>query len=192
MNRPIALLLTVALLASPLMLGGCGQGTQADNALSAGNAQLVEYNKLDAEVSAQLAQAASVQPTAEGVKQGLALLDQIDAAMPRRTDAARKAKADFQQIGTLNVAPKSKSYATQAVALTDALLALDAGTVQLTKNMRSLYTLVAKNSPNAVLVQKTADSVDAGQQKLDRLRRRVKSLSDAAQSYYQQNLAGKK
>ena len=192
MKRPIAVLLTIVLLASPLALGGCDQGAAADRTLADANARLVEYNKADAEITAKLAQAASVQPTPEGVKQGLALLDQIDAAMPARTDAARKAKADFQSIHSLGVTAKVSRYADLAVSLTDGLLALDAGIVQLTANMRSLYTLVAKNSPDAVKVQKVADSVSAGQQKVDRLRRRVKTLSDQAQAYYQQNLAVKK
>jgi archaellum component FlaC len=192
MRRNLAIPLILALaLAAPAALVGCSQTPDANKALVAANEQLKKYAALDEQMAMQLAEAGSVQATAEGVTPGLAILDQIDQELEQRRAAVTSAKEQFNKIQAMDVKAPIKGYAKQSLELTTSLEVLDAGIELLAKDMRDLYTLVADRSTQAKKIQQLADSVDAAKAKVDRLRRRVREQSNAADAYYQENLAPK-
>jgi hypothetical protein len=192
MRRNLAVSLILALaLALPAALVGCSQAPDANKALAAANDQLKKYAQLDADMTAQLAEAGSVQATPEGVKAGLATLDAVDKGLVQRKAAVSAATAQFKKIQAMNVKALIKGYAKQSLELTASLAALDVGIELLATDMRGLYTLVAKRSTDTKKIQQLADSVDAAKAKVDRLRKRVREQSDAADAFYQKNLAPK-
>ena len=196
MHRSRATILTICLLAAAALaaaaLTGCGPDKRAQIALTKGNAALAAYATSEDAIAGKLAQAAAVPPTPDGVKPGLTLLAEVDKAMPARRAAAATAKAQFTAFKEAATDAKQRGYADRAIALADGLIRLDAGTVSLTKNMTELYQAVAKNSSNTDRVVALADAVSKGQPTYDKLRAEVKTLSDAADAYYQANLAVKK
>lgn len=192
MRRCTTLIVLLTLtLAVVVALTGCSQTADANKALAAANAQLTKYLELDAQMAEQLAAAGAVEATPEGVVPGLEALDAVDKQMPDRTAAVAAAKEQFQRIRGLEVKAAIKGYADQSLKLITSLEALDAGVALQVKDMRELYTLVEKRSTDTRRIQQLADSVEAAKAKVDRLRRRVKSESQAADDYYQKNLAPK-
>ena len=193
MQRSVTLLLTLCLVFTAsvvaVVLSGCGPDLRAQTALAKGNAALAAYATAEDAIAKQIAQAAAVQPTPDGVKPGLALLAKVKAAMPARQQAAATAKAQFVAFKAAASDEKQKGYADRAIALADGLLRLDAVTISLTADMTELYQDVAKNSSNTDRVVALADSVTKGQTAYDKARADVKALSDAADQYYQANLA---
>jgi hypothetical protein len=192
MRRCLALSLTIALaLVAPAGLVGCGQAPDANKALAAANAQLKKYAQLDQQMATQLAEAGAVPATPEGVTAGLATLDQIDRELVQSKAAVAAAKKEFNIVQAMDVKSPIKGYARQSLQLTAALGQLDIGLELLATNMRDLYTLVATRSTETTRIQALADSVDATNMKVDRLRRYVRLQSQAADAYYQKNLAPK-
>jgi hypothetical protein len=196
MRRSSAIVLATCLAIAAVLgtgaLVGCAPDTRAQTALAKGNAALAAYAKADEEIAQKIAKAAVVQPTPSGVKPGLALLSEVSKAMPARQKEALTAKVQFQAFKAAAADDKQRGYADRAIALADGLVKLDLGTIALTKNMTELYQSVAKNSSDTERVVKLADAVTKGQVTYDELRAKVKTLSDAADAYYQSNLAGKK
>ena len=188
-RRTLAILSCLAL---ALTVSGCATDPPAQTALRKGNEALVAYATAEDTIARKIAEAAAVQPTPEGVKPGLALLAEVDKAMVARRKAASTAKAQFQAFKAASSDAKQKGYADRAIALADGLLKLDAGTTTLTKNMTELYQSVAKNSSDTARVVALADAMTKGQVAYEKLRAQVKKLSDAADQYFQQNLAGRK
>jgi hypothetical protein len=191
-RRSTLTILACLALAAVLTTNGCASDLPAQSALRKGNEALVVYSTAEDAIARKIAEAAVVQPTPDGVKPGLALLAEVDTAMGARHKAALTAKAQFEAFKAAAADTKQKGYADHAIALADGLLKLDAGTVTLAKNMMALYQSVAKNSSNTERVVALADAVTKGQVAYDRLRAEVKTLSDAADQYFQQNLAGRK
>jgi hypothetical protein len=187
-----ALCLALAAALGALALTGCATDSAAKTALTKGNAALVAYAAADESMAQKIADAAVVQPTPDGVKPGLALLAEVTKGMPARQQAALTAKAQFLAFKAAAADEKQKAYADKAIALADGLIKLDAATLALTKNMTALYQSVAANSSDTAKVVKLADAVTKGQVTYDERRAKVKSLSDAADAYYQANLAVKK
>ena len=179
-------------LAAMLTTTGCTPDLSAQAALTKGNKALAAYAKAEATIAAQIAEAAAVQPTPEGVQPGIAQLAAVDKAMVARNQDALTAKAQFEKFRATTSDAKEKGYADRAIALADGLLALDAGTVALTTDMTALYQAVAKNSSDTARVIALADAVTKGQVAYEKLRVQVKALSDAADEYFLKNLAGAK
>jgi hypothetical protein len=192
MRRSLTFSLIVVLaLAALAALVGCSQTPDANKALVAANDQLKKYAQLDTEMAAQLAEAGAVEATPEGVKAGLAVLDQVDQGLEQRKAAVAAAEEQFKKIQAMDVKAPIKGYAKQSLELTTSLTALDAGIELLATDMRDLYTLVEKRSTDTKKIQQLADSVDAAKAKVDRLRKRVREQSNAADAFYQKNLAPK-
>jgi cell division protein FtsB len=192
MRRSLTLSLILALaLATPAALVGCSQAPSANAALAAANEQLKKYAQLDADMATQLTEAGSVQATPEGVAAGLATLDKVDQGLVQRKAAVIAATEQFKKIQAMDVKAPVKGYAKVSLELTTSLTALDVGIGLLAKDMRDLYTLVAKRSTETKKIQQLADSVDAAKAKVDRLRKRVREQSNAADAFYQKNLAPK-
>ena len=189
-NLAVSLILALALV-TPAALVGCSQAPDANKALAAANDQLKKYAQLDDQMATQLAEAGSVQATPEGVKAGLAVLDQVDEGLAQRKVAVAAAEEQFKKIQAMDVKVPIKGYAKKSLELTTSLTALDAGIELLSTDMRKLYTLVEKRSTETRKIQQLADSVDAAKAKVDRLRIRVREQSNAADAFYQQNLAPK-
>ena len=191
-RRKTLAILSCLALAGALTVTGCALDSRTHAALTKGNEALAAYATAEDATSRKIAQAAVVQPTPEGVKPGLALLAEVGTAMTARHRAAVTAKAQFEAFKAAAADDKQKGYADRAIAVADGLLKLDAGTVTLTKNMTELYQSVADNSSDTDRVVALADAVTKGQVAYEQLRAQVKTLSDAADQYFQQNLAGRK
>ena len=196
MSRPTTRVLVLSLAASlaltGVVLAGCQPGTRAAEALKAGNAALAKYAQLEQATEAKMAEAASVQPTPEGVQPGIDALAEVAKQMPGRRAAAAEALKQFQEFKAAATDDKQKAYAEKAIALAASLAALDKGTTTLMNDMTELYRLVLDNSADTARVSKLADAVSKGQTQYDKLSANVRDLSDAANAYYQANLAVKK
>jgi hypothetical protein len=187
----IALAVSVALVAI-FALAGCSDDKTPAAALKKGNAALASYAKSEEAVAARLAEAAAVQPSPEGVKPGLAALAEVNKMMVQRRAYAAAAKQAFAEYQDVAKDAKQKEYAALAIALAEGLIKLDTGTTSLAKNMTALYQAVAQNSSDTAKVSALADAVTKGQTQYEQLRAQVKTLSDAADQFYQQNLANQK
>ena len=187
----IALAATLAL-AGAFSLAGCSNDQTPAATLKKGNAALVAYAKSEEAVATKLAEAAAIQPSPNGVKPGLAALAEVEKMMVQQRTYATAAKQAFAEFQDSAKDTKQKQYATLAIALAEGLIKLDTGTTTLAKNMKQLYQAVAQNSSDTAKVSALADAVAKGQTQYEQLRAQVKTLSDAADQYYQQNLANQK
>lgn len=191
MRRAAAILIAIALLV-PTTVGvtGCSQGNEANAAVTAANKSLYDYSVLDRRTSVLLGQLLTVQPTGTSVNRGTQLLDDLDKVIAQRDDTAKAAGADFQKILAMQVKDTVRTYAKRAIAYTDSLVVLDTALKKLSADYRALFDHV-KSKPDdlAGLSQLTA-AVDEQTKAVDAARTKAQGLMDAADTYYQQNLAG--
>jgi DNA repair exonuclease SbcCD ATPase subunit len=189
--RKLVLVVLASIVAATAMLAlsGCDQSSQADKAIAEANKQVEIYNQLDQEMSALLKKAGNVQPDASGAKEGITLLDQVDAKLVERKKATEAAKASFSSIASMNVDENVKAYAAKEVAVTEALLVLDQRIADLTKAMRALYQAVVDNQADVKKVQGLSDAVDAATKQLDAAQTKVNEATADADAYYQANIA---
>jgi uncharacterized coiled-coil DUF342 family protein len=187
----LAGLLAVSTAVGAVSVTGCAPDTRAADALKKGNAALAAYAKVEESTATKIAFASTVQPTPEGVKPGLQKLIEVSKQMPARKAAAAAALAQFKAFKAAATEPKQKVYADKAIALAEGLMRLDAAAAALTANMSELYTDVTKNSSDTDRVVALADAVSKGQVAYDKASAQVKTLSDAADQYFQANLAVK-
>jgi hypothetical protein len=173
-------------------LSGCGQGSQANQALAAGNAKLAAYDELAVQTSRLLVQLQTVQPTVSSVKRGLQLLDLLDRNLDARDKAAAAAKAEFQRIKGMQVKTVVIGYADRAIAYTESLVAMDDQLAKLSTDYRNLFDQVSKRGADALAVQSLTAKIDAQIKVVDAQRAKTQTLLDAVDKYYQENLAGGK
>jgi hypothetical protein len=190
MRRRMTVIVALALSATvALGVTGCGQSSEANRALDSANKQLSDYSKLDRKTSILLGQLLTVQPTGTSVHRGQQVLDSLDPVLSDRDKTAKAAKAEFQRIQSMKVKEAVRGYAAKAIAYTDALLVLDAALQKLSGEYRALFDHVEKRSDDLTGIQELTTAVDEQTKLVDAERVKAQSLLDAADTYYQENLA---
>jgi hypothetical protein len=194
MRRDVMTMVAAALLALLVFgLAGCGQGSEANQALADANAQLDKYDKLAAQTAVVLGQLQTVQPTGSSVNRGLELLDVLDKNIAARDKTAGGATTAFQKIKGMQVKKEVVGYADRAMKYTEALRALDEELAKLSTDYRNLFEQVKKKGAvDAIAVQSLTTKIDQQTQVVDAQRLKAQALLDAVDKYYQQNLVGGK
>lgn len=171
---------------------GCVDTRPANMAIEAANAKSVEYSALDGQIGLLMDEAGAVELTPEGVRAGIAKLDEALALLAQRKAVIATMRAEFATIPQMKVPEEVREYARKQMAIADLLTEMDEANLVLVGDTRTLYDLVANGSTNAVKAEELSARIDETAARLDELDRQIAAAEQDADEYFEQNDLGGK
>jgi len=187
-----ALVLCVALIVALAGNAGCVDTRPANAAIAAANAKSVEYSALDGAVALLMDQAGAVELTPEGVKAGIAKLDEALAKLEERKAVVADMRAEFATIPEMKVPEEVREYARRQMAIADLLLEMDEVNSVLVTDTRVLYDLVATQSTDTAKAEELNARIERTAARLDELDRQIAAAEAEADDYFEQHELGGK
>jgi chromosome segregation ATPase len=186
--------LALCVVALMLLAGvaGCVDTRPANAAIAAANAKSVEYSALDGAVGLLMDAAGAVELTPEGVKAGIAKLDEALAKLEERKTVISDMRAQFATIPEMKVSEPVREYARKQMAIADLLLEMDEVNIVLVTDTRALYDLVATRSTDTARAEELSARIEQTATRLDELDKQIAAAEAEADDYFEQHDLGGK
>ncbi len=186
------LVLTVTAVLALAGVAGCVDNRPANAAIAAANAKSVEYSALDGAVGLLMDEAGAIELTPEGVKAGVAKLDEALAKLEERKTVVAQMHAEFATIPEMRVPEPVREYARKQMAIADLLLEMDEANIVLVTDTRALYDLVASRSTDAAKAEELNARIEQTAARLDELEDEIAAAEAEADDYFEQHELGGK
>jgi hypothetical protein len=180
-----ALALCVALALGLAVVAGCVDTRPANAAIAAANAKSVEYSALDGAVGMLIDEAGAIELTPEGVKAGIAKLDEALAKLEERKTVVADMRAQFATIPEMKVPEPVREYARKQMAIADLLLEMDEVNIVLVTDTRALYDLVASRSTDTASAEELSVRIEQTAARLDELDQQIAAAEQEADDYFE-------
>lgn len=186
------LVVCVAALVALASAAGCVDTRPANVAIEAANAKSVEYSELDGAIGLLMDAAGAVELTPEGVRAGIAKLDEALAKLEERKAVVAEMRAEFARIPEMKVPEEVREYARKQIAIADLLVELDEVNIVLVSDTRALYDLVANQSTDTAKAEELSARIDESAVRLNELDAQISAAGKEADDYFELHELGGK
>lgn len=186
------LVVCVAALVALASAAGCVDTRPANVAIEAANAKSVEYSELDGAIGLLMDAAGAVELTPEGVRAGIAKLDEALAKLEERKAVVAEMRAEFARIPEMKVPEEVREYARKQIAIADLLVELDEVNIVLVSDTRALYDLVANQSTDTAKAEELSARIDESAVRLNELDAQISEAGKEADDYFELHELGGK
>ncbi len=182
--RAISALLLALILAAAMLVGCSGDIDQANEAISAANEHISEFNRLDGEITETFGQIEAFGGDDADLQASLDLCDEVNAMLARREQAIAGMKSEFDKIRTLDVSDGIKTYAAQQTEIAELRGQVDAKAKELVDTLAELIRAAMDDTLDEELLSSISDRIDTLSSEGEALQAELDEKEAASAQYF--------